>query len=229
VAAVSLALLASACDDTVTKARSCEIDDEALPKAWFVGEAGADAPEFSLTITVTEANFAGGETSSFVGAVATTQVTAEISESWLTFREAGGGEVVSGFQISRHRTSDCVVPYDPTDPVDAPRPPPEPPWEERPWLRVDWSTDPFGAAFYAFDMASAAGYANAAEYAAINVYPANSSHDLDAGYLTFRTGTFVAWHDIDASTKGCALDLPDAAPGVACSTGELRLAYALRR
>ncbi|MEQ9324265.1 MAG: hypothetical protein RIF41_34195, partial [Polyangiaceae bacterium] len=90
VAAALLALGASACGGSVERIRACEIDEEALPKAWFLGDGEetdvAGHATIALTITVTEAIFDGEAVSGFVGAVASTTATAEISESFLTFR-----------------------------------------------------------------------------------------------------------------------------------------------
>jgi len=228
-AALSLALLVSACGSSVERSPSCEIDDEVLPKEWFVGQPGAEPPELSLTRTVTEATFAGDEASAFVGASASTDVTAEITESSLLLHDAHDGEVVSAFVIYRHGTSNCAELYDPNAPIEFQLPSkPEPPWEDQPWFRLDWSRD-VEVKGYAFDAASAAGYPDAARYEPLNASPPSFAYDLAAGYLAFDVGAFVAWNDIDEATKGCAFDLPDVAPEAPCPTGQLRLAYELHR
>ncbi len=231
VAVAFLALAGTACGNSLKQERSCVIDDASLPKAWFVADPAADTdqPVFTLTIRVTEATFAGDTVAAFVGAAASTQVSAKISESLLTFREVAEGEAVAAFNILRHQASACAEPYNPSMPVDGPPARPQPPWQERGWFRIDWSTDLAGAEFYAFDAATAAGYPNAVDYHALSVYPPDLGYDLESGQLAFRTGAFVTWHDIDEETKGCIFDFPDAIPDSPCPMGELRLAYELSR
>lgn len=235
VAVALLALAGTACGcslESLNQERSCVIDDASLPKAWFVGDPAADAdePVFTLTITVTEAIIAGDKVAGFVGAAASTQVSAKTSESLLTFRDVAEGDAVAAFNILRHQASACAVPYNPNMPVDAPPSPPQPPWQECGWFRIDWSTNLAGAEFYAFDAATAAGYPDASEYQSIAFYPPNNlDYDLEGGELTFRTAAFVGWHDIDENTKGCVFDFPDAAPEDPCPIVELHLAFELRR
>ncbi|MEQ9318969.1 MAG: hypothetical protein RIF41_07395, partial [Polyangiaceae bacterium] len=107
--------------------------------------------------------------------------------------------------------------------------PPQPPWHERAWFRVDWSTDAAGDEVYAFDEASTFGYPNAAKYHALTVHPPNLDHDLERGVLSFRAATLVTWNEVDDGTKPCAFDLPHVAPEGPCPKGELRLAYELSR
>lgn len=203
----------------------CEIDARVLEKRWFVGELDteADDPYFSITDTVIGIGVEGPTPSAFVDATVTHEARFLVTDDLLVAR-ADDGSKVSVFQIVSHREDACVRQHM----EELGSEPQGPPWQERPWFRVDWSRD-LGEATR-FDDAAAAGHLDAAIYEPIAHYPDGGvSVDLDDGHVSVIHKSWVSWRALEDGTPGCAFDLPSLPPGAQCPNLILTMRADIRR